>query len=492
MSKKYNVKSLPLAVLSPSNTNPRKVFEAAAMDNLRVSVEAQGVLVPLIVRPSGANGFYEIVAGERRFLAADAAGLTEVPCIVRTMTDVEVVEAQVVENMQRESMTPLEEAACFQSLLDLRDAEGLEVYSTAADIARRLGVDARYVRGRVSLRKLPDAAQEALAAQELDLFAAMAVARLPREEDRVAAADMVLAKELNGQDAVDYIAWNFSRSLKGVPWSYDDDTLVPGRKCEGCPMREENICRDKECFDGHVEAEYLRWAASVAGEGREVLSREENAKVVNEHGLMGWVCGLVELDSRPAGLLLHAGWRERDDVPTWRTMTEEIGVPVVVVRLWDHTALECVSSSLAIEAARQNGYDIFAHASEGKRERAERVRQEGLARAEAFGKERKAWAARVKKVGAKANLSGEEDAMMCLYMLTAELSRGGSAEMRTVLAAADVVWGRLGEMSAKEVCRWAAQVMLATVLVRGADVLADELEEHVMERSEVNAKNGQK
>ena len=109
--------TIHLAAIRPSTTNPRKYFDAAALAELTESVQRHGVLQPILVRPFArepnavADG-YELVAGERRFRAAQAAGLEEIPATVRDLNDAEVLEIQVVENLQRQDLQPLEEWGC--------------------------------------------------------------------------------------------------------------------------------------------------------------------------------------------------------------------------------------------------------------------------------------------------------------------------------------------------------------------------------------------
>jgi hypothetical protein len=106
---------IPLSRIAPSKTNPRKTFDGPAMDELVSSIRANGVLQPVLVRQlpnpaKGADGVYELVAGERRFRAAKAVLLPSIPAMVRELTDQQVLEMQIIENLQREDVTALEEA----------------------------------------------------------------------------------------------------------------------------------------------------------------------------------------------------------------------------------------------------------------------------------------------------------------------------------------------------------------------------------------------
>jgi ParB family chromosome partitioning protein len=104
--------------VQPNPNQPRRSFAADALDQLAQSIRQKGIVQPLIVRPIGQDGQYEIVAGERRWRAAQIAGLHEVPVVVRDFDDVEVLEIAIIENIQREDLNPIEEALAYRQLID--------------------------------------------------------------------------------------------------------------------------------------------------------------------------------------------------------------------------------------------------------------------------------------------------------------------------------------------------------------------------------------
>ncbi|MFO1186871.1 MAG: ParB/RepB/Spo0J family partition protein [Alphaproteobacteria bacterium] len=110
-------RTLPVAQLSPSPLQPRKHFTPETLEELAASIREKGVLHPILVRPKGEEAF-EIIAGERRWRAAQMAGVHEVPVIVRELTDAQVLEAALIENIQREDLNPVEEARAFKALID--------------------------------------------------------------------------------------------------------------------------------------------------------------------------------------------------------------------------------------------------------------------------------------------------------------------------------------------------------------------------------------
>jgi ParB/RepB/Spo0J family partition protein len=177
MTTTADFQSIPLEQLAPSKHNPRKHFDPTRLDELTASIKEKGVLQPLLVRPNGTRG-YEIVAGERRYRAAKAAGLTEIPAIVRQLNDTEVVECQTIENLQREDVHPLEEAAGYHALMKLGKYD-------AARIAARVGRSVKYVYDRMKLLELSKEAQDLFWKGKIQAGHAILLARLsPADQKR--------------------------------------------------------------------------------------------------------------------------------------------------------------------------------------------------------------------------------------------------------------------------------------------------------------------
>ena len=141
--------SVPITALAESATNPRKRFDPKSLEELAASFKTQGILAPLLVRELEESK-YEVVAGARRLRAAKLAELEKLPVRVVKLTDAEAIEAQCVENLQREDIHPLEEALGFKSLLEL----GESAY-TIAIIASRAGKSEAYVYGLCSYEHKP-------------------------------------------------------------------------------------------------------------------------------------------------------------------------------------------------------------------------------------------------------------------------------------------------------------------------------------------------
>jgi ParB family chromosome partitioning protein len=181
---------LPLTAIRPNPQQPRRRFSEESLAELAASIREKGLLQPLVVRPKGDG--YELVAGERRYRAAILAGLTEVPALVRDLTDQEALELALVENLQREDLTPLEEARGYQALLGM----GL----TQEEVAKRVGKARSTVANALRLLQLPEEVLAALEDGRITAGHARALLML-EPEDRLWGLKEILAKGLSVRQA---------------------------------------------------------------------------------------------------------------------------------------------------------------------------------------------------------------------------------------------------------------------------------------------------
>ncbi|MEI6558529.1 MAG: ParB/RepB/Spo0J family partition protein [Rhodospirillaceae bacterium] len=181
-------RQVPVEFLHPGRFQPRRRFDEASIAELTQSVKEKGVLQPLLVRrhPDRPNA-YEIIAGERRWRAAQGAGLHEVPVVLRDLTDREALELSIIENVQRQDLTPLEEAEGYRRLLD-------EFQHTQEDLARALGKSRSHIANTLRLMALPEPIKALL--HEGALTAGHARALLTATNP-VALAEQVVAEGLN-------------------------------------------------------------------------------------------------------------------------------------------------------------------------------------------------------------------------------------------------------------------------------------------------------
>lgn len=190
------LRELPVESLVPNPQQPRREFDPQALAELAASIRSSGVLQPLVVRPRGAQ--YEILVGERRWRAAQQAGLARVPAIVREATDGEALELALVENLLREDLNPIEEAQAYQRLLG-------EFGWTQEELARRLGRDRSSVANTLRLLRLPEPIRDDLRAGRLTMGHARALLGLP-----TAAAQLRLREQILAQD------WSVRATEAGV------------------------------------------------------------------------------------------------------------------------------------------------------------------------------------------------------------------------------------------------------------------------------------
>ncbi len=158
-SETRGVERLPLRAIVPNTLQPRQVFDPESLEDLAESVRVHGILQPIMVRALG-GGRYELVAGERRFRAAEKAGLTDVPAVVRTMTDEESLTVALIENIQREDLNAIEAARGYRQLMD-------QFHLTQTELARQIGKSQPTVANAMGLLRLPEEIQASIASGQV-------------------------------------------------------------------------------------------------------------------------------------------------------------------------------------------------------------------------------------------------------------------------------------------------------------------------------------
>ncbi len=142
---------IPIDLIDPSSLQPRTLFDEAKLDELAQSITANGVVQPLLLRRKGPR--FELIAGERRWRAAQRAGLDRVPAVIRNVSDDKVLELALIENIQREDLNPIEEARAYKKLIDT-------IGLTQETVAERVGRDRSYVTNYIRLLRLPEDIQD--------------------------------------------------------------------------------------------------------------------------------------------------------------------------------------------------------------------------------------------------------------------------------------------------------------------------------------------
>ena len=187
------IETLPLREIEPDPGQPRKTFDDETLAELSASIAEHGLLQPIAVRPKQSGG-YLIVAGERRWRASRMAGLTEVPVIVKDVTDEQAMELALVENLQREDLDPVEEAAGIRELMTRCDL-------TQEQAARKLGKSRSALANSLRLLSLPETVLELLKSGFITIGHAKVVLGLPTPELQEEAAQMIADNQLNVRQA---------------------------------------------------------------------------------------------------------------------------------------------------------------------------------------------------------------------------------------------------------------------------------------------------
>ncbi len=274
-------RNVSLSLLSESKTNPRHTFEEVALKELASSIRTQGVLSPLLVRPLTENGF-EIIAGARRYRAAQMAEVPTVPVRIVNFSDAAALEAQLVENLIRSEIHPMEEAQGFRALLDLDEPK----YSIE-QIAAKVGKTPVFVASRLKLIDLVPAAVDAFYADEIGVGHALLLAKLPADQ-QVQALSACFKEVYNGaakparillpvRNLQFWIDSNILLVLKDAPFDKRDAQLVStAGSCADCPKRtghnkllfgddlgrQGDRCTDPTCYQSKVAAHVAKTIAA--------------------------------------------------------------------------------------------------------------------------------------------------------------------------------------------------------------------------------------
>lgn len=279
---------LALSLLQESPTNPRKSFDD--LEELAASIREKGVLQPIGVRRIiGATLRFEIVFGHRRARAAAMAGLTAIPCLVLELDDRQALEVQVIENVQRADVHPLEEADGYAALLK---SHGYTIEKLAA----RIGRPSAYVRSRVLLASLCVQARTAYLAGKITTGVAQLIARIPNPELQGEATDDLLVEgcgeSVSVRDASSYLESNFMLRLEEAPFDRSSKTLLPvAGACTDCPKRSgaqpelfadvktKDTCTDPSCFAKKRDAHANQLLEEAEASGKKILSAAETKKL---------------------------------------------------------------------------------------------------------------------------------------------------------------------------------------------------------------------
>jgi ParB/RepB/Spo0J family partition protein len=286
--------TIALSQIVVSKTNPRKSFDKLKHEELTQSVKLKGVINPILVRPLD-DGGYEVVAGERRFKAAKAAGLAEIPATVKPLSDAEALELQVIENNQREDLHPLEEAEGFEALLKCKHADGSK-YSVD-DVAEKIGKSKSYVYKKMKLCDCCQDVRQAFYDGKIDFSKALLLAQVHGEKlQRQALAEItrpwIGGEPMTFRAAHQHVQHTYMLALEKAPFPTKDEKLVAkAGPCTTCPKRTGNapelfadvkagdMCTDPQCFSSKREAHHNAERQTAIAAGRTVIGGKEAKKI---------------------------------------------------------------------------------------------------------------------------------------------------------------------------------------------------------------------
>ena len=213
------ISKLRLDVIVPKKDQPRKHFKEAALKELAESIKEKGVLQPIVVKKLESSDFYEIICGERRYRASKQAGLEEIPVVIVELDDQETLEVALIENIQREDLSPIEEAKAYSQLH--------EIYELTHDsIAKRVGKDRATVSNAIRLLKLPADILDLLLAKKISNGHARALLAIPTEEGQRFMASRVVKENLSVRQLEDDIQKKAYQKRSAKPARQVDPDIV--------------------------------------------------------------------------------------------------------------------------------------------------------------------------------------------------------------------------------------------------------------------------
>lgn len=213
------VKNIPVDEVLPSPYQPRTIFDEERIDELCQTIKTHGVIQPIVVRIR--NDKFEIIAGERRYRAVRKLGLETIPAIVRDFNDSQTASIALIENLQREGLTALEEAAAYQQLMEIHQL-------TQESLAQRLGKSQSTIANKIRLLQLPEGIKAALMERKITERHARALLSLDNEELQLKVLNDIITKELNVKQTESRIAYykEASRLKKQKRVSFSKDVRL--------------------------------------------------------------------------------------------------------------------------------------------------------------------------------------------------------------------------------------------------------------------------
>lgn len=374
-----SMRILAVGSIVASRTNPRKTFAEGPLQELADSIKASGVHQPILVRPLPAARFeetskalksnvyawpfattrkrepieYELVAGERRWRACQLAGESEIPAMIRELTDDQVLEIQIIENLQREDIGAIEEADGYRQLMELSNLN-------AKQVAERIKKSVRYVYARVQLLNLAPQAKDALRAGSIDKSIAREISRVVNPALQQKALEYAQTKDYAGKDRTftEVQVWvrnNAMLRMDRARFDIASTTLCPDAgACASCPKRTgfdpeasdhdgPDMCTDPDCYHSKEEAHDAVAIAAAKKLGKKVIAGAEARELIQHPGERPRMKGYSCLDDSSYELGVYGESLRK-------ALGKDCPEPVIVINPHDGKALAVVKTSEARKA----------------------------------------------------------------------------------------------------------------------------------------------
>lgn len=374
---------IPLHELATSPTNPRKHFDPVKLQELADTITASGVHTPILVRPltddqrltivlelnrtgqrrpDDAPPNYEIVAGERRYRASKLAHAPTIPAMVRPLTDAQVLEIQLTENLQREDLTALEEAEGYDYLLT-------ETGISAVQLAAKIGKSVRYVFNRLKLQDCCAEVKQALRTGTIDASRALLLATVPSAVQQKRGLAEALSKDANNEPRhslralTQWVKQNLMLKIADAAFSTTSASLVPAAgSCTQCPKRTgantdlfedvigkdtPDLCTDTTCWSSKAEAHRDQLLAKARATGQKIIEGAEAQEITNKWS--GHITGYMPLKDT-----IEIADDEETSVRDY-IAGQKIEV-VIVENPHQKTFTECVADDALDDLMRQRGH----------------------------------------------------------------------------------------------------------------------------------------
>lgn len=379
---------IQLDELVPSDTNPRKKFDESTLTELSKSIEKYGVLQPILVQLHPAEkGKYEIIAGERRYRASKLANQTAIPARIVTVTPLEMLELQMIENLQREDIHPLEEAEGYETLL--KSSKMI----TVDDIAIRLEKSRSYIYARMKLCALSAKSRKAFYEDKLSPSTALLLARIPNKKLQEQALEEITNARghfdrdpvMSVREAQQHIQRNYMTDLADAPFDIKSKALdTKAGSCTDCKKRtgaqpdlfndikSADVCTDSICFNNKKQLHVNLLSLELEEKGIKII-RGDEAKEIKRFSYSESLKGYCPANSKCYEV-------PTDKLKTYEQLLKKSDIEPVYIEDADKgTLIKAYPDRQVKQALQEQGYELpssgrnVQEAQERKRIKAERT-----------------------------------------------------------------------------------------------------------------------